>query len=104
MSDMPYGYLCVGGVEYPVELEIDERNGDVTGYLLLSPREKEGTPYLVRPQNDAGTCTCPHYTIRLRGTKRTCKHIDRVREAITDGELGPVVGYSPRVETMEVLS
>jgi len=93
-----YGYVNIGGAEYGVEQAIDERDGSLYGYLLLSP-VREGEVYEVTPQ-PGGRCTCPHYTIRLRGTGRTCKHIDAIRRCIAEGELAPVTGGVPQFEEM----
>lgn len=43
------------------------------------PRDKDGGAYLVKLNvRKEWRCSCPHFQIRLKGTRQTCKHIDRV--------------------------
>lgn len=95
MTKNSYAYINVKGVECGVELATLDTTGEVYGFYVETPNDV----YEVCPQV-GGHCTCPHYRIRLRGTKKTCKHIDAVREAIADGELPPVCGRIPQPEVM----
>ena len=45
--------------------------------------------YTINMAGVKATCTCPHYTKRLTGTDRVCKHIDLVKE------------QAPRIEALE---
>ena len=48
-------------------------------------REGLTHPYQVDIHN--GTCSCPHWTHRLRHSGRACKHIKMVRAAIKEGRV-----------------
>ena len=56
-----------------------------TGRLIQVANETSGAVYSVILEDDGrARCTCPHYTKRLAGTNRTCKHIDGSRVALIE--------------------
>src|SRR3989344_8434904 len=77
------------------------------GTFKVESSSREGKYYIVNLQE--GSCTCPHFFLRLRSVHGICKHIQAVKDKAEKRDIksyGKIIGYVQKkgeVDSLELI-